>query len=428
MDLIIRNARLRQAEALCDIGLENGLIARISPQIPETGREEIDAAGNLVCPPFCDPHIHLDAVLSVGDPRYNASGTLLEGIQIWGERKTGLTRETLIAKAREALLWEFANGVQFVRTHADTTDPTLLTVEALLEVKDQMRDLMEIQVVAFPQDGVFTDPSKRVLRQMERAMEMGADVVGGIPHNELTREDGLRDVEFAFKLAEKYGAMVDIHCDETGDEQSRFVETMLKLAIDTGLGPRVTASHTTALHNYNNDYAFKLIGIAARSGVNFITNPFDNSVLQNRTDGYPRRRGHTRVDELDARGVNVAIGHDSIMDPWYPMGTGSMLQAANLLMHTAHMSGCDQIPRLFSMITDNSAQTLGVQDRYGLAEGRPANLLVLDAPNEFEAIRLMPVCLFVIRGGRIALRSTPAKRNLNFAGFEAKIDFTIKKG
>jgi len=364
----------------------------------------------------------------VGDPRYNASGTLLEGIQIWGERKTGLTRETLIANAREALLWEFANGVQFVRTHADTTDPTLLTVEALLEVKDQMRDLMEIQVVAFPQDGVFTDPSKRVLRQMERAMEMGADVVGGIPHNELTREDGLRDVEFAFKLAEKYGAMVDIHCDETGDEQSRFVETMLKLAIDTGLGPRVTASHTTALHNYNNDYAFKLIGIAARSGVNFITNPFDNSVLQNRTDGYPRRRGHTRVDELDARGVNVAIGHDSIMDPWYPMGTGSMLQAANLLMHTAHMSGYDQIPRLFSMITDNSAQTLGVQDRYGLAEGRPANLLVLDAPNEFEAIRLMPVCLFVIRGGRIALRSTPAERNLNFAGFEAKIDFTIKKG
>ena len=427
MDLIIRNAKLRGSETLCDIGIADGLISQIRPRIDAAGREEEDAAGNLVTPPFCDPHVHLDAVLSVGDPRYNASGTLLEGIQIWGERKAALTKEALIANAKQALLWEFAGGVQFVRTHADTTDPTLLTVEALLEVKDQMKDLMEIQIVAFPQDGVFTDPSGEAVNLMERAMEMGADVVGGIPHNELTREDGVRDVELAFRLAEKYGAMIDIHCDETGDEQSRFLEVMLKRTIVTGLGPKVTASHTTAMHNYNNDYAFKLIGIAAKSGVNFITNPFDNSVLQNRTDGYPRRRGHTRVDELDARGVNVSIGHDSIMDPWYPMGTGSMLQAANLLMHTAHMSGYDQIPRLFSMITDNSAVTMQVQDRYGLTEGKPANLLVLDAPDEFEAIRRMPVCLLVVRGGRVALRSTPAERKLNFAGFEETIDFTIRR-
>ena len=426
MDLVIRNARLRGKAELHDIGVTGGRIQAVIPKIAARGGEEIDARGNLVSPPFCDPHVHLDAVLSVGDPRYNESGTLLEGIKIWGERKPYLTRDVLVENAKQALLWEFANGVQFVRTHADTTDPTLLTVEALLEVKEAMRDFMEVQIVAFPQDGIFTDPTGKVQKQMRRAMEMGVDVVGGIPHNELTREDGVLSVAYVFELAEKFGALVDIHCDETGDDQSRFVEVMLKEAIYRDMGEKVAASHTTAMHNYNNDYAFKLIGIAARSGVNFITNPYDNSVLQNRTDGYPRRRGHTRVDELDAAGVNVSIGHDSIMDPWYPMGTGSMLHAANLLMHMAHMSGHSQIPRLFSMITDNSARTMQIEDRYGIEEGKPANLIVLDAMDEFDAIRRMPECLYNIRKGSVALRTTPAKRVLNHAGFVTDVGFRIK--
>jgi cytosine deaminase len=411
----------------CDIGVINGMIAAVTSSIAEKGREEVDAKGNLVIPPFCDPHVHLDAVLSVGDPRYNQSGTLLEGIAIWDERKKNLTKKALLDNAREAVLWEFANGVQFIRTHADTTDPALLTVEAMLELKNEMKDLVEIQVVAFPQDGVFTAPGGNGESLMRRAMEMGADVVGGIPHNELTREDGVRSVEFAFALAEEFGALIDIHCDETGDEQSRFVEVMLKLAIATGMGARVSASHTTAMHNYNNDYAFKLMGIAERAKVNFITNPFDNSVLQNRTDGYPRRRGHTRVDALDAAGVNVCIGHDSIMDPWYPMGTGSMLQAANLLMHIAHMSGYDQIPRLFRMITDNGAMAMQVQSRYGLEVGKPANMLVLDAVDEFDAIRRMPVCLYVIRQGVVALRSKPEERRLTFAGYDKVVDFKLPR-
>ena len=423
MDLIIRNAMLLDGRGPVDIAIDGATIARISPSLPEQGEMEIDATGKLVSAPFCDPHLHLDAVLTVGDPRFNESGTLLEGIKIWGERKPHLTKKGLVEKAKEAVLWEFANGVQFIRTHADTTDPTLLTVEALLEVKDAMKDLVEIQVVAFPQDAVYTSSDGEKL--MHRAMEMGCDVVGGSPHIEYTREDGVRQVEFAFALAEKYGALIDIHCDETGDDQSRFVEVMLKLAMETGLREKVSASHTTAMHNYNNDYAFKLIGIAARSGVNFITNPYDNSVLQNRTDGYPRRRGHTRVDELDARGVNVSIGHDSIMDPWYPMGTGNMLHAANLLMHYAHMSGYTQIPRLFKMITGNTAKTMQIEDRYGLAEGKVANLVILDAPNEFEAIRLMPVCLYNIRKGKIALASKPAERRLAFAGVDRIIDFTL---
>lgn len=368
MDLIIRNGMLPGGNGPVDIAIAGEIIAKIGPNLPDAGKKELCAAGKLVSPPFCDPHLHLDAVLTAGDPRHNESGTLLEGIQIWGERKPRLTRAELVNNAKEAVLWEFANGVQFIRTHADATDPSLLTVEALLEVKDAMRDLVEIQIVAFPQDAVYTSPDGEKL--MRRAMDMGAGVVGGSPHLEYTREDGVRQVEFAFRLAEAYDALIDIHCDETGDDQSRFVEVMLKLALTTGLREKVTVSHATAMHNYNNDYALKLIGIAAKSGVNFITNPYDNSVLQNRTDGYPRRRGHTRVDELDERGVNVSIGHDSIMDPWYPMGTGNMLHAANLLMHSAHLSGYAQIPRLFKMITVNSAKTLRVEDRYGIEEGK----------------------------------------------------------
>lgn len=424
MELIIRNAKLRNREELADIGIDKGRIECISAGINAEADKEIDARGNLVSPPFIDPHLHLDAVLSVGDPRYNMTGTLLEGIQIWGERKPDLTKEIIKKNAIEAIKWEVANGTLKIRTHADTTDPTLLTVESLLEVKDEMKDLVDLQIVAFPQDGVYTSPEGEKL--MRRALDMGADVVGGIPHNEFTREDGVRDVEFAFELAEKYHRLIDIHVDETGDDQSRFVEVMAKLAINNGMQGLVTASHTTAMHNYNNDYAFKLIGILKRAGMNMITNPFDNSVLQNRTDGYPRRRGHTRVDELHSRGVNVSIGHDSIMDPWYPMGKGSMLQAANLLLHTAHMSGYDQIPALFDMITVNSARTMNIQDQYGIEEGKPADLIVLDAKTEMDAIRLMSECLYVIRKGKCVAATAPAVRKLSFNDVVQEIDFKIK--
>ena len=423
LDLVVRNARLRGAEKRTDIAVDGGIIRKIGPALEEQGREEIDAGGNLTTPPLCDPHLHLDAVLSVGDPRFNASGTLLEGIQIWGERKPRLTRRELVDNAVEAVLWEFAQGVQFIRTHADVTDPSLLTLEALLEVKDRVKDLVEVQIVAFPQDGIFTFPEGEAL--MRRALDMGADVVGGIPHNELTREDGVRDVELAFDLAERHGLLVDLHCDETGDDQSRFVEVMAARALASGMGARTAASHTTAMHNYHNDYALKLLGIAKRAGMNFITNPFDNSVLQNRTDGYPRRRGHTRVDEMHARGINVCIGHDSIMDPWYPLGKGSMLQAANLLLHTAHMSGYEQIFALFDMITANSAKTLQVEGRYGIEAGKPANFAVWDAEDEFDAIRRESDCLYAVRRGVAALKTRPAVRSLDLGGFRRDVDLRV---
>lgn len=427
MDLIIRNARLRDAADLQDIAVNNGRIAAIAAAYPGRGREEIEAGGNLAIPPFCDPHLHLDAALSVGDPSFNESGTLLEGIKIWGERRPKLTQELVLANAKEAVLWEFAHGAQFIRTHADTTDPRLVTVQALLELKDSLKDLVDIQVVAFPQDGLFTRPGHELVKSFERALDMGVDAVGGIPHAELTRDDGVRQLEYVFAQADKRGLLVDVHCDETGDEHSRFVETLLQQTIMRGLGARVTASHTTAMHNYNNNYALKLINIAARARANFITCPFCNSVLENRVDGYPRRRGHTRVDELDAAGVNVSIASDCIMDPWYPLGVGSVLQAANLLLHTAHLSTPKQISRLLDMITDNTAVTLQVEKRYGLTPGKPANLIILDAESDFEAIRRQPVCLYVLRQGKVAMRGKPAELRLDFPGWSRSVDFRVPR-
>lgn len=423
MDLIIRNGKLRGKEGLWDIAVENGIIREIGRSSRSKSKLEIDVGGHLVTPPFIDPHVHLDAALSVGSPRFNRSGTLLEGIQIWGERKVSVSKELIKENAIKAVKWAVANGTLKIRTHADTTAPSLITVEALSEIRDEMKDLVDIQIVAFPQDGIYTSNDGEA--QMRRAVEMGADVIGGIPHNEYTREDGVADVDFVFKLAEETGTLIDIHVDETGDDQSRFVEVMAKNTINRGMQGKVTASHTTAMHNYNNDYAFKLIGILEKAKMNMITNPFDNSVLQNRTDGYPRRRGHTRVDELHERGVNVCIGHDSIMDPWYPMGKGSMLQAANLLLHTAHMSGSDQVDVLFDMITTHSARTMNVEGEYGLDIGKQADFIVLDAKDEMEAIRLMSECLYVIRKGRIILETEPASRQFTGFGNTEKIDFKL---
>jgi len=421
MDLIIRKAKLRGRENPVDIGVEAGRIAVIAPGVGEKAAVEIDADGNLVSPPFCDPHLHLDSVLSAGDPRYNQSGTLLEGIAIWAERKPKLTRQLIKANALEAVKWEIAQGCLKIRTHADVFAPDLISVEALLELKEQLAEEVDIQVVAFPQDGIYAAPRGEQL--MEEALRMGADVVGGIPHNELTREDGIRSLEFAFSLAEKYDRPIDAHCDETGDEQSRFIEVLAKLTIERGFQNRAAASHATAMHNYNNDYAFKLIGILKRAGVHVITNPFDNAVLQNRFDGYPRRRGHTRVDELLARGVNVAIGHDSIMDPWYPLGRGSLLQAANLLLHTAHLSGYSQISQLYDMITVNSAKVMGLEKEYEIAQGNPADLIVLNAATEMDALRLLPECLWVIRRGKVIATTSPARSRVELGGKSVEIDF-----
>jgi len=420
MDLIIRNAKLRDKKELYDLGIENGKFTQIETTIKDEGKQEIDAGGNLVIPPFIESHVHLDSALTVGNPRFNESGTLLDGIAIWGEYKEGITKERIKATAKETILWEMANGVLRIRTHADSTEPSLLTVQALLELKEEMRDYVDIQVVAFPQDGILAHPQSAEL--LEKAVKMGADVIGGIPQVEFTREDGIRSIEIVFELAQKYEKLIDIHTDETSDDQSRFAEVIAKHAVLSGMEGMVTASHTTAMHNYDNDYAAKLIGLLKRAEINIITNPASNALLQNRLDGYPRRRGHTRVDELLHAGVNVSIGNDNIMDPFGPLGKGSMLQSANLLIHTAHLSGSNLIPKVFDLITINGAKTLNLTD-YGIELGNQADLVILDAKDEYEALRLLSEAIYVVRKGRVVVETKVAEREITLGSETVTVDF-----
>lgn len=420
--ILIRNARLRSGE-LTDILIENGVFSAIRPGIVVGEQVDvIDAAGNMVTAPFCDPHLHLDATLSVGKPRFNMSGTLMEGIQVWGERMGTLTKEVVKRNAIDVVEWEVANGSMFLRTHVDATEPTGVVLEALLEVKDEVKDIADLQVVAFPQECIFSFPGHD--RMVEKALQMGCDVVGGLPYFELSPEDGLRSVKYVFDLAEKYGRMIDIHCDENTDDQSRYVEAMARETIVRGMEGRVTASHTTAMHNYDNDYAAKVIGNIRRAQMNMITNPYANSCLQNRRETYPRHRGHTRVDELLEAGVNVCIGSDDIMDPWFPMGKGSPLAAAGLLMCYAHLSGYKQISQLVDMISVNSAKTMMIEG-YGIAEGNPANLVILDAETDFDAVRLTAEALYVIRKGEIISQTKPAQRTVKTEKRAKNIDFKV---
>src|SRR5438552_8255558 len=424
-DLILRRAQLHRQQGPVDIAIENGRFAHISPVLPDaTAAREIDAAGRLVVPPFVDAHVHLDAVLTVGQPRYNSTGTLLEGIQIWSERKPGLIHEDVKRRALEEIGWEVAQGTLFIRSHVDVCDPELTALRALLEVREEVRDICDLQLVAFPQDGIFSFPNGREL--MRRALELGCDIVGGIPHYEWTRDMGVEDVHYVFELAKEFNRDIDCHCDETDDPLSRFTEVMAADTIEQGWQGRVTASHCTAMHSYDNAYAFKLMRLLARAQVNVVANPFDNVVLQRRFDTYPKRRGITRVKELLADGVNVALGHDSIMDPWFPLGKGDMLAAAQLALFLCQMSGYEEINTVLDLITTNAAKALRIQERYGIEQGKPANFLVLDASSAFEALRLVPVRLHVFKNGREVANTTPATSMLRRNGEEAAREVTYR--
>ena len=417
-DLLLRNARLAGQDHISDIAIDNGRI--VATDAVTEAVEIIDLQGRLVTPPLVEPHIHLDAVLTVGQPRPNVSGSLFEGIAVWAERVKDLTYEDVQSRVRQILRWQLANGVQHVRSHVDVCDPELRALRALVDLREETRGLIDLQLVAFPQQGILGfDGGKDLMR---KAVELGADVVGGIPHYELTREDGVESVKFAIALADEHNLQVDIHCDETDDEHSRFVEVMAAETIRRGMSGRVTASHTTAMHSYNNAYAYRLISNIARAGLHMVTNPLDNAVLQGRFDTGPIRRGHTRVKQLQAAGVNVCIGHDSVMDPWYPLGYGDPLQAAFVLAHLGQMSGDSELRRLIEMITTNPARALGIAD-YGLREGGPADLVVFDAPTEADALRLVSPRTLVLRGGKVVARATPAQHTVVWNGTEEKINF-----
>ncbi|HKS98197.1 MAG TPA: cytosine deaminase [Rugosimonospora sp.] len=414
IDLVLRNART--PGGLVDLGVRDGRL--VPPSSP--AREVLDLGGRLVTPPLVEPHIHLDAVLTEGQPRANASGSLFEGIEIWAQRVKGLSIADVKARAGRALRWQLANGVLHVRSHVDVCDPELVALRALVELREEARGLVDLQLVAFPQQGILSFDGGREL--MRRAVELGADVVGGIPHYELTREDGVESVRYAFALAEESGLRVDIHCDETDDEHSRFVEVMVAETIRRGMSGRVTASHTTAMHSYNAAYAHRLVANIARAGLHMVTNPLDNAVLQGRFDAGPVRRGHTRVKQLQEAGVNVCIGHDSIMDPWYPLGYGDPVQAAFVLAHLGHMSGRDELHRLLDMVTVNAAAALGLTD-YGLRTGGPADLVVFDAPSDVDALRLVAPRYLVLRAGRVVARTRPARTTVTWHGAEEEVTF-----
>jgi len=418
IDLILRKARLAGQDTLADLGIDKGVIVDVSEGT--TAADTIDLDGRLVTPPLVEPHIHLDAVLTVGQPRPNVSGSLFEGIAVWAERASQLSYADVQARVRQILRWQLACGVQHVRSHVDVCDPELRALRALVDLREEVRGVIDLQLVAFPQQGILGYEGGRDL--MRRAVELGADVVGGIPHFELTREDGVESVKFAMALADEHGLRVDIHCDETDDEHSRFVEVMVAETIRRGMSGQVTASHTTAMHSYNNAYAYRLINNIARAGLHMITNPLDNSVLQGRFDTGPIRRGHTRVKQLLQAGINVCIGHDSVMDPWYPLGYGDPLQAAFVLAHFGQMSGDTELRQLIQMITTNSARALGLTE-YGLRVGGPADLVVFDAPSEADALRLVAPRTLVLRGGKILARATPARHTVFWDGTEEQVTF-----
>lgn len=404
-EIVLRQCRLLGHDREMDIAIQDGIIQAIAPKLEVLAHQELAVKGKLVSPPFVESHLHLDSALTVGQPRWNQSGTLFEGIEIWRDRKQDLSLEDVKQRAIATLKLQAQQGVLFVRSHVDVSEPSLTALKALLEVREAVKDWITVQIVAFPQDGLYGGPGNDAL--MEEALKLGADAVGGIPHYEMTREDGVNSVHRIFELAQRYDRLIDVHCDETDDDQSRFLEVMAACAVRTGLGDHVTASHTTAFASYNNAYALKLMGLLERARINFIANPFINITLQGRTDTYPKRRGVTRVKELWQRGLNVSLGNDCLQDPWYSLGTGNMLAVAAMAVHVCQMTGLDEINACYQMVTTHGARTLKVADQYGIEVGKPASLIVLDADSPYDAIRRTATVTHVISRGKLLAETQP---------------------
>ncbi|EPY1009604.1 cytosine deaminase [Vibrio vulnificus] len=413
--LLIKNAMLKGQEGLQQILIEDGQFTRIEDnnvELSYTG-DILDAEGGMAVAPFCEPHIHLDTTQTAGEPSWNISGTLFEGIERWAERKETLSIEDVKSRAKQTLKWQIANGVQHVRTHVDVSDPTLIALKAMVEVREEMKEWVDIQIVAFPQEGILSYPNGKEL--LEEAVQLGADVIGAIPHFEFTREYGIESLHYVFELAQKYDRLIDVHCDEIDDEQSRFVETLAALAHKFNMGHKVTASHTTAMGSYNGAYASRLFRLLRMSGINFVANPLVNIHLQGRFDDYPKRRGVTRVKEMLNANINVCFGHDDVFDPWYPLGTANMLQVLHMGLHVCQVMGYDQINNSLDLISTNSARTLNIQDKHGIEAGKPGSLLILPAENGFDAVRRQVPVRYSVRHGKVIAETQPATTHINLS-------------
>jgi cytosine deaminase len=418
-DLIVRNANLPDGRTGVDIGIAGKKIVALERNLEAQAKDEIDATGRLVTPPFVDPHFHMDATLSLGLPRMNVSGTLLEGIALWGELRSNATKEELVDRALRYCDLAVTQGLLFIRSHVDTSDPKLVTVEAMIEVREKLAPYIDLQLVAFPQDGYYRSPG--AIDALDRALDMGVDIVGGIPHFERTTGEGTASVEALCRIAADRGLPVDMHCDETDDPLSRHIETLAAQTIRFGLEGRVAGSHLTSMHSMDNYYVSKLIPLMAEAQINVIPNPLINIMLQGQHDTYPKRRGMTRIRELMDAGLNVSFGHDCVMDPWYSMGSGDMLEVGHMAIHVAQMAGIEDKKKIFDALTVNSAKTMGIEG-YGLEPGCNADLVVLQARDTLEALRLKPNRLAVIRCGKTIARSEPRIGELFLEGRPAKID------
>ncbi len=410
--MLLKNVHVDNHEEVVDVRILNGKFSEIKANLtPHDGEEVIDGKENLLLPPFVDSHVHLDATLTAGQPEWNETGTLFDGIRIWSERKQDLTKEDVKSRAKKTLLNMVGHGIQHVRSHVDVTDPHLIAARALLELREELKDQIDLQLVAFPQEGILSYPHGREL--MEQAVKEGLDVVGGIPHFEFTTEYGWQSVHFLMALADKYDRLVDVHCDEIDDPASRNLEVLATEAYERGMKDRVTASHTTAMGSYNDAYTYKLFHLLKMSDINFVSNPLVNVHLGGRFDTYPKRRGVTRIKELTAAGINVSFGEDDIQDPWNPLGDGNMLDAVTMGVYIAHLMGYHQLQDAFNYVTYNGAKTLHISDNYGIEVGKPANCILLNAHDFYNALNKHVEVLYNIRHGKVLAETKPAETKVN---------------
>lgn len=411
--MLIKNVHVDNQSELTDVRISDGKFAEIKAGLKaQEGEKVIDGQENLLLPPFVDSHVHLDATLTAGQPEWNESGTLFDGIRIWSERKQDLTKEDVKKRAKATIKNMVSHGIQHIRSHVDVTDPHLIAAQALLELREELNDQVDLQLVAFPQEGILSYPHGKDL--MEQAVKEGLDVVGGIPHFEFTTEYGWKSVHFLMALADKYDRLVDVHCDEIDDPASRNLEVLATEALERGMKDRVTASHTTAMGSYNNAYTYKLFRLLKMSGINFVSNPLVNVHLGGRFDTYPKRRGVTRIKELNDAGINVSFGEDDIQDPWNPLGNGNMLDAVTMGVYIAHLMGYHQLQDAFKFVTYNGAKTMHISDKYGIEVGKPANCIMLNAHDFYNALNKHVEVLYNIRHGKVLVETKPAQVNNHF--------------
>ena len=420
-NLLIKNCLM--ADGQCsDILIKDGIIKDISKNISSSDTPKIDANYHFVTPPFVDSHFHMDATLSYGLPRVNKSGTLLEGIALWGELKPTLTVDAIKDRARRFCKWAIARGTLAIRSHVDVSGDNLLGVEALIDIREEMKEFIDIQLVAFPQDGLLR---AKCLDNLISALDMGVDIVGGIPHFERTMADGTESIRILCEIAEKRGLLVDLHCDETDDPMSRHVETLAYETLRLGLNGRVAGSHLTSMHSFDNYYFTKLISLLVEADLHIIANPLINITIQGRQDAYPKRRGLTRIPEQLNAGLKVAFGHDCVMDPWYPLGSHDMLEVAHMALHCCHLTGDEQMKSCYESVTTKAAEILHL-DKYGVYPGANGDLVILQCKDPIEALRLKPARLFVIRKGKIISSTPPVEYNLSIGGKIEKEDLLFK--